>query len=237
MFITDQRPKKRGKYNCVNENVKEIILEEFKAGGDFISIAERLGVKQRTAYHICKLSKTKNLPRGGTRKKCVKVTPEIKHSLMAFLEQNNDATLSEMRDHVKRAVSISTINNILDRSLITTKQLRPKPVGQDTPENLQKRKYFAGFYLKDHGARVHIDESNYNLFTRRSMGRAPRGQRAFKTQRNSRGKNINILLAIDDTRIIHYVSVVGSSKDIFKSFMTGVSKALEDVCATIYIYG
>lgn len=122
---------------------------------------------------------------------------------MNFLEENNDATLTEMRAHVNNVVSTTTIGRILDGQAITRKSLRPKPVGQNTPENIVKRKQFAEYYISDQKRRVHIDETNYNLFTRRNFGRAPIGMRAYKVFRNSQGRNVNILIAIDDSGVIH----------------------------------
>lgn len=235
-FFTDVLPpRKRRKYNKIGEKTKEIIIEEHKSGGNFIGLADRLGVNRRTAYDIVKKQTTINKPRGGVKVKCVKITSDLRRQLLEYLETHNDATLAEMRRHINNALSTSSIARILDRSLISMKQLRPKPVGQDTPENLEKRKTFATDYMTDHGHRIHIDESNFNLFLRRSRGRAPRGQRAFRTQRNSRGKNINILLAIDDSTIILHKSVIGSTKDVFGPFMTELSNLLEDENCTFYL--
>ena len=62
-----------------------------------------------------------------------------------------------------------------------------------------------------------LDESNFNLFTRRNIGRSPRGQRAFRRLHNSRGRNVhvNILLAVDDTHVVHWKSILGSCKEEF----------------------
>ena len=43
---------------------------------------------------------------------------------------------------------------------------------------------------------LYVDECGFNLFTRRTRGRARVGQRAVRQVCNSRGKNINIILAI-----------------------------------------
>ena len=67
------------------------------------------------------------------------------------------------------------------------------------------------------------------------MGRSPRGQRAYRRLHNSRGKNVNILLAVDDTQVVHWKSVVGSCKEAFVDFFTELSTKLGEQNVTIYL--
>lgn len=211
---------RRGRYKRNSEEHRQLILDEEEAGGDPIGLAQQLGMKKRTAYNVLKHQRASTKPRGGKRFSCTKVNDDIKRNLLRYLEQHNDATLKEMANAIGNIISTKTTAKILDGETITTKMIRPEPVGKNTPDNIAKRKEFAEYYLMDHGYRVHVDECNFNLFTRRNIGRAPRDRRAFGKLRNSRGKNVNILLAVDDTQVVHWKRVVGSCKDSFVQFFT-----------------
>ena len=80
-----------------------------------------------------------------------------------------------------------------------------------------------------------MDESNFNLFSRRNIGRSARGQRAFRRLHNSRGRNVNILLAVDDTHVVHWKSILGSCKEEFVDFFGELSEKLGEQNATIYM--
>ena len=43
---------------------------------------------------------------------------------------------------------------------------------------------------------VFVDEAGFNLYTRRTRGRAARGERAVRQVAGNRGPNLNIILAI-----------------------------------------
>ena len=227
--------RKRGRYMKITPDMKKMIIKEHERGGDPIDLAERLGIKKRTAYNILQKTSTETRKRGGRRENCVKVTDEIKSTLLIYLEEHNDATLKELKDAVNGVVSISTIGNVLDGEAITTKQLRPVPVGKNTPENIERRRIFSDFYQNDHGHRIHVDECNFNLFTRRNVGRAPKGQRTYRPLHNARGRNVNILLAIDDSKVVLWRAVLGSCKNDIEQFFADLSAELGEETCTIYM--
>ena len=52
---------------------------------------------------------------------------------------------------------------------------------------------------------IYLDESGYNLYTRRSQGRAPVGDRVRQVRPGSRESNVNLCLAINgDVGVVFY---------------------------------
>ena len=51
---------------------------------------------------------------------------------------------------------------------------------------------------------VFVDEAGFNLYTRRTRGRASIGQRAVRQVAGGRGKNLNIIMAISVAAGLHY---------------------------------
>lgn len=60
------------------------------------------------------------------------------------------------------------------------------------------RRDYANWMLQDGINRqlLFMDEAGFNLFTRRTRGRAQRGQRAVRQVANSRGPSLNLILAL-----------------------------------------
>ena len=75
-----------------------------------------------------------------------------------------------------------------------------------------------------HQRQVYIDESGFNIFTWRSKGRAPLGQRVRRVVA-PRGRNINITLAISpDMGLVHHVKARLYSSRFLKSTSTSCSR-------------
>lgn len=83
--------------------------------------------------------------------------------------------------------------------------------------------------------RVYIDETGFNLYTRRTYGRAPVGQRANRIVGAQRGRNVTFLVAITpDVGVMHYECFArGVNYDDVASFMRTLSVILEDEPATV----
>ncbi|KAF4671092.1 hypothetical protein FOL46_000513, partial [Perkinsus olseni] len=224
-------------YRVVEDSTRKAILTKFKEGGNgWLKFAKDLGVKRTTAYQIVKKGSDKKGKWGGRREKTVKVTAEITARLLAAVEQNASITLKALREKVNGAVSTSTIDRVLDGSLLTLKKITPVPVDKNSPQNIAKRAVYCRDYQGEVRKKIHIDESNYNLWTRRNYGRSRLGERAKKKERTAKGRNLNILLAIsDDGDVVHHEVHPGSVTDKFRDFMGSVCNALDGERAVIYM--
>ncbi len=71
---------------------------------------------------------------------------------------------------------------------------------------------------------VYVDECGFNLFTRRTRGRALVGQRAVRQVAGSRGQNLNIIMAISlEVGLLYHENVVGTvNATIFDHFLVNL---------------
>ena len=122
------------------------------------------------------------LPRRGYRPS--KVDDEMRDSLQEILDNNPLLTLDTINTELRRrlpnkaAIWCSTLARALDGMLLTLKLAEDIPEGRNDDQNLQQRVDYAQWFLRQ-GVLAHciyIDECGYNLWTRRSYGRAPRSQ-------------------------------------------------------------
>ncbi|RHY22234.1 hypothetical protein DYB32_009560 [Aphanomyces invadans] len=108
------------------------------------------------------------------------------------------------------AVSTSTIARKHDSMLHTIKNMRIEPAACNNDVNKAKRKAFADIILQhiaDGNFIVYFDETNYNLYCKRSKGGAKLGQRAIEKMPASKGPNIQVQCAVSchDGLIVHSV--------------------------------
>ena len=224
------------KNNIISDQVRSAIKKKFEEGSDFVQLAQDLGVARTTAYSIVKSGREMKQPMGGKRIKLMKVTDDLKLRLLELLESNPSITLADLKKSTGNVVSTSTIDRVLDGALITTKLLHVVPFGKNSEENIVKRQAFCVYYQGETKRKCHIDETNFNLFTRRNIGRAKKGHRARLPQRNCKGRNINLIIAIDDFgSLVHKELHIGSIKDNFKDFIATLLQKLGDDPTVIFM--
>ena len=85
--------------------------------------------------------------------------------------------------------------------------------------------------------RVYLDETGFNLYTRRTYGRAPVGQRVNRIVGSQRGRNVTFLVAITpDVGVLHFECFDrGVNHDDVKSFVRTFSVILDEEPATILL--
>ena len=93
---------------------------------------------------------------------------------------------------------------------------------------------YAGILQSD---RIYIDEMGFNLYTKRTYGRAPVGQRAMRAVGGQRGGNITLIAAISDTAGLVYSEhhCKGVKKDVFINFIFNLDIILGDHNPTIIL--
>ena len=128
----------------------------------------------------------------------------------------------------KPAISRSTLARALDGMLLNLKLAEDIPEGRNDDRNLQQRVDYAQWFLRqgvlDHC--IYIDECGYNLWTRRSYGRAPRGQPVRRVVHNQRGRNCNCTFAIsNEIGLVHHT--IRSASTTLESFQDFIN----DTCA------
>jgi transposase len=171
-----------------------------------------LQLKKTTAYRILteyrETGRIAPLPRGGRKEANCKADDEMRQYLVELLERNPLLTLKEMANMLaerypeKQRVSYKCVDRMLQGMLYTVKlavkgaDVRLKT---NSEENVQQRFEYANFMLQL-GPRVRtvfLDETGFNLWTRRSQGRAVRGRPVRRSVTTQRGPNVTVCMAIN----------------------------------------
>lgn len=179
------------------EEDKVRLVRVFNDGGDYLELANALGIKRGTAWAIVNRALVRNgvvsLPRGGRRR--FKIDDDIRECLADIVEEHPTYTLSQLKAELearlpaKPVVSTSTIARSLEAQLIVLKKMEDAPQERNSEVTKLLRKEYAEWLLNSglQQELIFIDEAGINLWTRRTRGRAPRGQRAVRVINGRRG--------------------------------------------------
>ena len=203
----EELPQGRGPYDKIGKDQYSLIIQALGRGETPSAIAQWTNVKIRTIYSIRRRYETTGerhrASKGGRRH--VKLQEEHAHALVQLLEENPLWTLQQMRQelHNRHGVEVgtSTIARQLDKQLITLKSLgrdADVPVARNSPENIARRREFVEWLLglpADCHV-IYVDETGFNLWTRRGQGRSRRGQRVRRVIHTQRGVQVNIFQAV-----------------------------------------
>lgn len=199
------------KNNKISDDTRKRIIQTFERGEDWHQAALLNGVKIATAYSWLHADEIRysQLPRGGNRRRLL--NEEEIDELLEWVAEDPTITLDNLRLRVKayfeKAVSTTTISRCLDGRCITMKKLRYLPAGMNTDDNKNNRRLFVLRLLecfKQEKKICWIDETNFNLFCTRTMGRSLKGTNACITVTNCRGRNIHLIGAMTEEGIVHH---------------------------------
>jgi hypothetical protein len=137
--------------------------------------------------------------------------------VMSWLETDPQMTLQEIRDKIEVTMNVQmttqAVSLILDGHLFTTKQVHWLPQGVNCEINKQLPCDFTRSvmeYAAQGKVLIFLDETNFNLFCRRSRGRSLRGTRAVVRLPNSKGPNLHIICAMATTGEMFWVRKRGA---------------------------
>ena len=176
-----------------------------------------LGVKLQTAYGWIKSGRTCKLPRGGPRETSQKVKEFHVIALLNWLGENPQLTLKQLCEKLYEnynvRISHQTVGKHLDGRLISLKSVHFQPETANSDMNKTLRKDYVEKVMQFSGdgkTIIFVDESNVNLFLRRSRGRAPKGSRAVVHMPTSKGPNIHMIGAMTQTGLVNFKRRRGS---------------------------
>lgn len=119
--------------------------------------------------------------------------------MLAWVENNTSITLRELKNKIQseynKNVTITTISNVLNGMMYTIESVHKEPILMNSSENKQKRaKYVEDLnaYIASGKQIIWIDETNYNLFCRKTRGCSRRGSRSILLMPTSRGPNMHL---------------------------------------------
>lgn len=210
---------KRGKYvkTCGEGSAANRIIKAAENDQDWKAVAEAHGIPIQTAYGWIRRSDEQRKKRGGRR--FTKVCEEHVQMMIECVQENPLITLHEIAARLAReagiTVSTTTVHRHLEGQLYTVKKTLPEPAAMNAEENKQKRKAYVEKIMSRIGRGktvIYMDETNANLFLRRSQGRARKGLRCMPKCPTSKGKNIHILGSISQQGLVYWERRRGSYK-------------------------
>ena len=220
------------RYRRTTNEDRRRLIEAFESEDrDYIELADNLAIKRATARSIVatflREGRQDKLPRGGNTH--CKMDDEMKDRLRVILDYNPLMTLRQMKADLQAAmphkpeVSISTIARTLDGMMFTIKLAEDVPDARNAQRVLDMRAVYAQWFLEQ-GVVAHlvfIDETGFNIWTRRSFGRAPRGQPARRVVHGQRGKNCTVTVAVSaDVGLVHHtVASETVTRESFEAFL------------------
>lgn len=226
-------------YNTVRNVDRSRLIRAYTNNGDWRRLAMDLDVNLSTARSIIGIhqatGRTNSLSRGGNRPRAL--SPAMLNAVIAFVEYNPVATLNMMRQHLLQQFPdaqiphVSTISRALDGQMITLKLVRPVPADWNLPVHKEARRQHAEWMLNvgvPQQNLIFLDEFGFTLWTARSQGRSPAGQRAVRLVNGQRGQHVSLCLAISPQwGLLHYEIVAGAFRnEHFQQFMIVLSTLL-----------
>ena len=210
---------RRGKYRQVPSDARKRIIDCFKAGGDWKLAATANGVAVKTAYGYIRRGEGDGdgapRKRGGATVR--KVDAAMIETLVGYVEENPQLSLKEiankLREETGVQLSTNTVHKHLHGRMYTVKKVLPQPVTMNSAANKEKRATFVRKVMEANGAGktiLYMDETNVNLFLRRSEGRSRRGTRCSVKTATSKGDNIHVIGAINQTGLVYWERRRGS---------------------------
>ncbi|KAF0292848.1 hypothetical protein FJT64_009220 [Amphibalanus amphitrite] len=138
-------------------------------------------------------------------------------TLVGYVEASPQLTLKEiankLREETGVQLSTNTVHKHLSGRMYTVKKVLPEPVTMNSATNKDRRATFVRKVMEATGAGktiLYMDETNVNLFLRRSEGRSRRGQRCCVKVATGKGDNIHVIGAISQTGMVYWERRRGS---------------------------
>lgn len=202
------------RYNKIPLCDRRRIYNAYKDEKDWKAVAATLGINKRTAYHWLQKEQELPKPKGGSTSK---KTPEIIEVLKQRIEENVSTTLAELSDLIwtrfELRVSKNTIKNWLDAELFSVKKVRPVMQNMNSEINKTKRREYLETLLDARSTGrtlIWTDETNFNLYCKRSEGRSRIGQRASVLLPSSKGANLHCIGAMTCSKVVLFTVRRGS---------------------------
>ena len=202
----------------VSNQDRQRLVDCFENGEDFIVLAQQLQIHPDTARSVIRLwmeeARVEAKPRGGARNK--KVDNEMAAEVRRLARENPFTTLVRIQDQLlanlpdKPRIHTSTIARHLHNQLISLKiagKDADVPHQRNLALNKEKRRTYAQWLtnLPPTSHIIYIDECGFNVFQRRHQGRATVGQRVRRIANGTRGRNINLIMAISSEHgLLHH---------------------------------
>ena len=208
-------------------------------------MAHRLRIKRTTAYSIVnvyqKEGRSESLQQAGGRQKVI--DDETVDFIVTLIEGNSSIGLQELQRTVREIwptkphFSITSLSRCLDGECISLKMSRDVPAERNSPATKDNRRHYAQWMMSEgiNSHRIYVDETGFNLWTKRTYGRAKVGERVNRIVGGQRGRNCTVICAISDqVGVLYYEIHFGTvNKLVFNAFMNSLCTIIGDTPSVI----
>ncbi|RLN95578.1 hypothetical protein BBJ28_00020190 [Nothophytophthora sp. Chile5] len=208
------------------------VLDAYREGKDWMLVAHHNAIPTTTARRIVERGSPEVKKRGGARASNVKRTLEIEEALIGYLEENCQYTLGQMKEMVWYDFGMDLSTSLISQKLLVhaPSHVRVEPSTCNNSSNIDKRRMFAEalqHHTRDGAFVIYYDETNFNLYCKRSQGRAIKGKRAVVTLPPSKGNNLQIQCAVStEVGLLYYTKQRGSIQmEVNAEFVDAVNEA------------
>ena len=206
------------RYKKYTSSFKRLVVETALQHGDWKTLlnTETRKVPRTTAEGwIRKAQANGNLfqedKRRGGNKQPEKVTEAVVLLMIEAVEENAQVTLQQIKElleiRINLTISTSTIGRHLEGRGFSVKKIYHLTDKMNLMVNKIKRKEYVEKLLEAMAEEkfiVFVDESNVNLFVRRTQGRARKGKRALIALPASKGPNLHMVAGVSLRGLHHF---------------------------------
>lgn len=203
-----QEASQRGNYRSHSLSDRNIVVEAAARGDDWRAAARLLNINVKSAYNWIRKGTAQLQPKGGKKPKSLQEA-QI-DTILNWLSDDSQLTLRKISDKVYAEfglrLALSTIGNHLDGRLFTYKKIHTEPQGMNTNNNKDLRRTYVvqlANLLGQGREIIWIDETNFNLFCKRTKGWARAGDRAVVQLPNSKGPNLHVIGGMTAAGMVH----------------------------------
>jgi transposase len=230
---------KRRKYQAISPQIKALITQKVFYDGTMTwdEAIKNYGVSRASISRILKQEKRKregddedDNARPKKRGRRPSLSVETLAFILSELERDSQLTLQSIVASVEKKFKIETSASSIDRALtkmnITWKNVLPIPVDWNTDNVIERRISFVSAISNCFPrATIYIDETGFCMHTKKSKGRAVKGEPA-KLTLVPKGRRISLIASLSNTGIVHYQIVQslgekkrGTGADDFRNFL------------------
>jgi transposase len=208
----------RKKHSISSPQDRQRIVECANRGGSWKRLAETLGIKYKTAYGWVRSGEPQEKRRGGNKPRSL--SEEEVNAIIGWIEEDCEMTLVQIKEKVRaemnKSIATSTIGNYLEGRYFTVKKMHSIPETMNSIFNKERRREYLmtiNQFIRNGKDVVWMDETNFNLFCRRTLGRSRAGTRAVKSLPASRGPNVHVIGAMSCDGIVKMTIRRGSFRN------------------------
>ena len=199
----------------ISSELSQLIISNMNGGMSGEEVAKVVRLKPNTVRQVYRRYLLTGIETNQIRAKPrpTKLSVAQKHTICEWVDQNCTLTLKQLVAKALQewlellSISIMTIDRALKSFHYTVKRVSVVPETRNSVDVIERRYQYAVEYTQlkfDRKVLVFIDEMGVQIWSRASVGRAVRGQRANKTVKRIGSKNYSICAAMTSDSLFFF---------------------------------